>query len=104
LRACARPNVGFFEQLIVYESFYRNHPSAKMAQLKINGKVIMMPDFYKTKFPDLYKAELLKQLNRSRRSKIVLQTSNKNYINRRREYKEMQKDMDKIRDNQSENQ
>ena len=96
LRPCARPNVGFFEQLLRYESFYRKQVSVAMNKFTMKGKQITVPDFYKTDFPDLYKVEVNKQLTADHKSAIELQTSNQNYLNRNRDYKEMQDDMDQI--------
>lgn len=62
------------------------------------GCAIRMPDFYKKLFPDLYRAELNKQLAKSHISVMKLQET-KNYINRKRQYREIQRDIDVINDN-----
>ena len=98
LRPCARPNIAFFAQLIVYEKFYRTTTSVEIVEIVKNGKTISVPDFYEAMFPDLYKAEVNKQLNKSHISRIQLQDSNKNYINRNRNYQEMHKDIQNLKD------
>ena len=98
LRPCARPNIGFFEQLITYEQFYRRHPSVKMLSFTKEGTTIRVPDFYQAEFPDLFKVEVQKQLHKSRASQIQLQDSNKNYLNRKRDYKKIHEDVDTMRE------
>ncbi|XP_017494679.1 PREDICTED: dual specificity protein phosphatase 14-like [Rhagoletis zephyria] len=98
LRPCARPNIGFFNYLIKYESFYHKNNSVVMQEVKIQGKTVRVPDFYKAEFPDLYRVEVQKQLNQSHMSQVRVQESNQvNYINRNRGVKEMHNDMDKLR-------
>lgn len=125
LRACARPNIGFFEQLMQFEKVFRGSNSTHMTDVKRPPDdqrsarsrppkpgapppppppPIRVPDFYKVAFPDLYKAEVKKQIasTRSQKSKCDLQESNKNYINRQRGYDDMMEDMEVIQDEDSE--
>lgn len=98
LRACARPNIGFFAQLIEYERFYKHTTSVEIIETIYQGCPIRMPDFYQKLFPDLFNAELNKQLAKSHTSIMNLQET-KNYINRKRQYRDIQKDIDVVNDN-----
>ena len=94
LRSCARPNIGFFTQLIAYERYYRKDTSVEIIEIVRKGKKVQVPDFYPTMFPELFKAEVNRQLNKSHMSNIKLQDSHdRNYINPRRKYQDMQRDI-----------
>ncbi|XP_027197922.2 dual specificity protein phosphatase 21-like [Dermatophagoides pteronyssinus] len=94
LRSCARPNIGFFAQLIAYERFYRKETSVEIIEIVKKGKKVQVPDFYPQMFPELFKAEINRQLNKSHISNIKLQESKeRNYINPRRKYQDMQRDI-----------
>lgn len=69
-----------------------------MLSIKVHGKTVRVPDFYKSEFPELYRVEVQKQLNQSHMSQVRLQESDQvNYINRNRGVKEMHNDMDRLR-------
>lgn len=97
LRPCARPNIAFFAQLIVYEKFYRNRNSVKIVEVEKEGRTIMVPDFYRSMFPDLYRAEVAKQLSRAStiitKSASHLEGDSKNYYNAKRKYHEIHNDI-----------
>ncbi|OTF81176.1 dual specificity phosphatase-like protein [Euroglyphus maynei] len=75
LRSCARPNIGFFSQLIAYERYYRKDTSVEIIEIVKKGKKVQVPDFYPAMFPELFKAEVNRQLNKSHISNIKLQES-----------------------------
>lgn len=57
------------------------------------GKRISVPDFYPRMFPDLYKAEINRQLVQSHPSNLKLHDSTKNYMNRQRKYQDIHRDI-----------
>ncbi|CAG2109508.1 unnamed protein product [Medioppia subpectinata] len=62
-RETARPNVGFWDQLIKYEIKIRGVASVKMLTKKVDGFDIIYPDFYEKEFQALKDREINKQLN-----------------------------------------
>ncbi|CAG2111969.1 unnamed protein product [Medioppia subpectinata] len=62
-RETARPNVGFWDQLIKYEIKIRGVASVKMITKKVDGFDIIYPDFYEKEFQALRDREINKQLN-----------------------------------------
>lgn len=81
-RECARPNMGFFEQLIKYEHSIFGKSSVVMSEYMVNGVRVRVPNFYKEEFPYLYKVEENKQL---RLHQVEMQNSNRNVRNKPKE-------------------
>ena len=61
-RETARPNVGFWEQLIKYEIKIKGQASVKMLHMTVDTVQVAVPDFYEKDYPDLYKREIEKQV------------------------------------------
>lgn len=58
----ARPNIGFWQQLIQFESRRKGVASVKMIEISEEGFTALVPDFYKTDVPHLYRREIDKQI------------------------------------------
>lgn len=67
--------------------------STRMVEYQIEGKQVKVPDFYKKSFPDLYKTEVLKQLNN--RQTIQPQTPYSSSIG---QYEKSMQDIEKMLD------
>ena len=65
-RSCARPNMGFFQQLIRFEKEVLGTNTVLMKDYPLDGgRVVRVPDIYKTEFPDLFEIEIKNQLRNS---------------------------------------
>ena len=69
----------------------------------MDGKSVIVPDFYKEEYPDLYKVEIRKQVHKSHMSKLGIQESNVNYFNRHRPFKAMINEIQEKRRGDSDN-
>ncbi|XP_054169355.1 dual specificity protein phosphatase 21-like [Oppia nitens] len=65
-RECARPNMGFWDQLIKYEIKVKGKSSVKMIQKTIDGITVTVPDFYEKDCKSYYNLEIDKQLKQAK--------------------------------------
>ena len=61
-RDCARPNLGFWQQLIQFEQNTRGKTSVKILSLNVNGFDVKVPDIYKESHQDFYRMVIDKQI------------------------------------------
>ncbi|XP_054153552.1 dual specificity protein phosphatase 21-like [Oppia nitens] len=61
-RECARPNMGFWEQLIKYEIKVKGQSSVRMITKKIDGFSVTVPDFYEKDYQMYYLKEVDRQV------------------------------------------
>lgn len=80
-RQCARPNMGFFEQLIRFEYSVLGKNSVHMAEYSIRGVKVKVPSFYREDYPALCKVEENKQV----REQIKSQSLKTNWNNSSRQ-------------------
>ena len=61
-RETARPNIGFWDQLIRFEIRIRGLPSVRLLHIKMENTEVIVPDFYQTDHSNYFRLEVDKQI------------------------------------------